>query len=495
MALEDAIKNAKLSYPNRLVNISNAPDGTRPRESSIEPISAVYYEEVGQYASNVFDAEIQGLDAEDWYSWTTVRLRSSDVINPTTGDHLDNTWQKILILNRNVDYIPIGAYVKYNNNVWIVFNPSDIAATSGTAIVVKCNVTYNQYDFYNNVIRTPMCVAKGLELAGSPYYSELMALPSGYSHAIIQLNDDTRHIHNNTRCLLGRTAYGFYGVVDYANEFTMENESCHIIRADIRTTEVIPDDDMENHVAGGMSQKLTIGIVAQQYMEINSEQGLKIRAYRNGERLMRDPEHPFDYTVVSSNDDIIHVEKREDGEYYITAAGLGNATLSVTLLQNPSITTEMEFIVPEAGTLLADRPETPQPDYLPVGSLYYTPAGEEPGRFYFYQDRHPDNPEPGGNLEFEEVESVKVLDWIGDFPSTMNVFDTTYIQAAMIVNGKQTEDEVYYSFTGADSQSYSAVINGNTVVITAYIPDKLPLTITAYCGDLSISGNIQIMGF
>ena len=162
MALKDAIKNGKLAYPNRLVNVSNAPDGTRPNDSSIEPISAIYYEEVGRYASNVFEAEIQGLNGEDWYAWTHVRLRSSDVINPTTGDHLDNTWQKILILDRNIDYVPIGAYVKYNNAVWIVFNPSDVAATSGTAIVERCNTTYNQYDYYNNVIKTPMAYAKGL---------------------------------------------------------------------------------------------------------------------------------------------------------------------------------------------------------------------------------------------------------------------------------------------------------------------------------------------
>jgi hypothetical protein len=495
MALKDAIKNGKLSYPNRLVNVSNAPEGTRPNDTSIEPISALYYEEIGKYASNVFDAEIQGLNGDDWYAWTSVRLRSSDVINPTTGDHLDNTWQKILILDRNIDYVPIGAYVKYNGAIWIVFNPSDVAATSGTAIVQRCNTTYNQYDYYNNIIKTPMAYAKGLELAGSPYYSEYMALPSGYTHVTLQLNDDTREIHNNTRLILGDTAYAFHGLVNFANEYTMNDESCHIIRSDIRTIETIPDDDMENRVASGLPKKIMIKIVSQSQMEINSEQALKIHAYRHGERIEYDPEHPFDYIATSSDETVIKLEKREDGEYYLTAFGIGSSVISVTLVQNPNITTEMEITVPNSGVLLADQPETPQPDYLPVGSLYYTPDGEEPGRFYFYQDRHPDNPEPGGNLEFKEVDSVKVLDWIGDFPTTMNVFDTAIIEAGLFINGECSADEVYYMFTGANSNSYSAQITGNRIELTVYVADTIPLTITAYCGDLSVSREIRIVGF
>ena len=437
MALKDAIKNGRLAYPNRLVNISNAPDGTRPRDSNIEPISSIYYEEVGRFASNVFDAEVQGLNQEDWYEWTTVRLRSSDVINPTTGDHLDNTWQKILILDRNIDYIPIGAYVKYNNAVWIVYNPSNIAATNATAIVAKCNTTYNQFDWYNNVIRTPMVVSKGLVLAGSPYYSEYMALPSGYTHAILQYNPDTENVADNTRCILGNTAYGFYGVVNFANEFTMDDSSCHIIRADIRTTEVVPDDDLTNHIAEGKNKTFTITIAGQTLMSVGERQKLYVHAFKNGDEVVDTLEHRVTFSMYVENNGIASIS--EDGTVVSMAPGMTN--VKAVLNQNPDIYAIFKITVVEAET----------PD--------------------------------------ERIE------WVSPVPETLQVFDAIKLKAVHIVNGVRTDDPVYFSFTGVNQNAYSAEVDGNTASITAYVADNNPLVVTAYCGDISIQSKIQIVGF
>lgn len=437
MALKDAIKNGRLAYPNRLVNTSNAPDGTRPRDSNIEPISSIYYEEVGRFASNVFDAEVQGLNQEDWYEWTTVRLRSSDVINPTTGDHLDNTWQKILILDRDIDYIPIGAYVKYNNAVWIVYNPSNIAATNATAIVARCNTTYNQFDWYNNVIRTPMVVSKGLVLAGSPYYSEYMALPSGYTHAILQYNPDTENVADNTRCILGNTAYGFYGVVNFANEFTMDDSSCHIIRADIRTTEVVPDDDLTNHIAEGKNKTFTITIAGQTLMSVGERQKLYVHAFKNGDEVVDTLEHRVTFSMYVENNGIASIS--EDGTVVSMAPGMTN--VKAVLNQNPDIYAIFKITVVEAET----------PD--------------------------------------ERIE------WVSPVPETLQVFDAIKLKAVHIVNGVRTDDPVYFSFTGVNQNAYSAEVDGNTASITAYVADNNPLVVTAYCGDISIQSKIQIVGF
>ena len=437
MALKDAIKNGRLAYPNRLVNISNAPEGTRPRDSNIEPISSIYYEEVGRFASNVFDAEVQGLNQEDWYEWTTVRLRSSDVINPTTGDHLDNTWQKILILDRDIDYIPIGAYVKYNNAVWIVYNPSNIAATNATAIVARCNTTYNQFDWYNNVIRTPMVVSKGLVLAGSPYYSEYMALPSGYTHAILQYNPDTENVADNTRCILGNTAYGFYGVVNFANEFTMDDSSCHIIRADIRTTEVVPDDDLTNHIAEGKNKTFTITIAGQTLMSVGERQKLYVHAFKNGDEVVDTLEHRVTFSMYVENNGIASIS--EDGTVVSMAPGMTN--VKAVLNQNPDIYAIFKITVVEAET----------PD--------------------------------------ERIE------WVSPVPETLQVFDAIKLKAVHIVNGVRTDDPVYFSFTGVNQNAYSAEVDGNTASITAYVADNNPLVVTAYCGDISIQSKIQLVGF
>lgn len=437
MALKDAIKNGRLAYPNRLVNISNAPDGTRPRDSNIEPISSIYYDEIGRFASNVFDAEVQGLDQEDWYAWTKVRIRSSDIINPTTGDHLDNTWQKILVLDRNIDYIPIGAYVKYNNAVWIAYNPSNIAATNATAILARCNVTYNQYDWYNNVIRTPMVLAKGLVLAGSPYYSEYMALPSGYTHAVLQYNDDTKDIADNTRCVLGNTAYGFYGVVNFANEFTMDDSSCHIIRADIRTTEVVPDDDLVNHIAEGLNKTFTIEISGQTIMKVGESQMLTVHAYKNGDEVFDTEDRRVTFSMYVEDNGIATVSP--DGMIVSIAPGVTN--VKAVLNQNTNIYDIFQITVVEAET------------------------------------------------EDERIE------WITPVPETLQVFDSIRIKAAHIVNGVRTDDPVYFSFTNVNQNTYSAEVDGNSVSITAYVADNNPLVVTAYCGDIVVKKEIQLVGF
>lgn len=200
--LQNSIKNGLLTS-SRLNNVvTNSPANTSPKYSKYNDEATAYYREYAPYASNVFEAEIQGIDYNDFYAWTKVHLRSSNVINPSTGENLSTSWQSILILDRKVDFIPIGAYVKYNNSVWIVYNPDNIASPTGNTIVIRCNTTYNTLDYYGNIVKTPMFFAKGTVLASSPYYMELSATLDGYQHVIMQLNDVTEKITNNTRIIL-----------------------------------------------------------------------------------------------------------------------------------------------------------------------------------------------------------------------------------------------------------------------------------------------------
>ena len=194
--LQNSIKNGLLTS-SRLNNVvTNAPANTSPKWSKYNDEATAYYQEYAPYASNVFEAEIQGLDYNDFYAWTKVHIRSSNVINPSTGENLSTSWQDILILDRKVDFLPIGAYVKYNNNTWIVYNPDNIASPTGNGIVIRCNTTYNTLDYYGNLIKTPMFYSKGTVLASSPYYMEFSATIDGYQHVIMQLNEVTKKITN-----------------------------------------------------------------------------------------------------------------------------------------------------------------------------------------------------------------------------------------------------------------------------------------------------------
>ena len=232
--LKNNIKNGRLTSSRMNALVTNAPSGTAPLHTKYTDETAAYYDRYAKYADNVFEAEMQGLDYSDFYKWTKVRIRSSNVINPSTGENLSVAWQSILILDKHIDFVPIGAYLRYNNATWIVYNPDNVASATGGAIVIRCNTTYNTRDFYGNIIKTPMFYAKGTILASSPYYMEFSATLDGYQHIIMQLNDVTKNITNNTRIILGKSAFGMYGVSDFPEEFTGDPNTCHILRADLR---------------------------------------------------------------------------------------------------------------------------------------------------------------------------------------------------------------------------------------------------------------------
>ena len=211
--------------------------------------------------SALYDAEMQGVNYDDFYAWTPVKIRASDLINPTTGEHLTDDWQEIIVQNTNIDTIPVGAYVKFNDNTWIVINPDDVGSVTGNTIVKRCNCTYNTLDYYGNVIRTPMSYQKGMALASANDVKEYINLPGTYQHVFMQLNDATKDVHNNTRLILGGEGYFLTGVTNFIRDYTLDANSCHIIRAECRLGEAQDvNDDLVNEVAQGLIFNWNISI-------------------------------------------------------------------------------------------------------------------------------------------------------------------------------------------------------------------------------------------
>lgn len=434
--LQNSIKNGLLTA-SRLNNVvTNAPANTSPKYSKYNDEATAYYHEYAPYASNVFEAEIQGLDYNNFYAWTKVHLRSSNVINPSTGENLSTSWQSILILDRKVDFIPIGAYVKYNNSIWIVYNPDNIASPTGNTIVIRCNTTYNTLDYYGNIIKTPMFYAKGTVLASSPYYMELSATLDGYQHVIMQLNEVTEQITNNTRIILGKSAFGMYGVSDFPEEFTGDLDSCHIFRADLRLQETIEADDLLNRVADGKYFSFVLDIGAKERMFEGDEYGFSVTARRNGDVATSSAENPITYLWSSSDESVATVD-----EYgYVTAISKGSCTITCTLAQNESITSSVE-------------------------------------------------------LSVEEREKKSWVDFATPIPSQLKAFSSIEIEAVYYENGDATAETIAYSLTGADANSYSYERIGNVLTIQAWYPSDEPLVITASCEDAETSVSIQIVGY
>lgn len=433
--LQNSIKNGLLTS-SRLNNVvTNAPANTSPKWSKYNDEATAYYHEYAPYASNVFEAEIQGLDYNNFYAWTKVHIRSSNVINPSTGENLSTSWQDILILDRKVDFLPIGAYVKYNNNTWIVYNPDNIASPTGNGIVIRCNQTYNTLDYYGNIVRTPMFVAKGTILASSPYYMEFSATIDGYQHVIMQLNEVTEKITNNTRIILGKSAFGMYGVSDFPEEFTGDPNSCHIFRADLRLQETIEADDLVNHVADGKHFKFNIHIGASDTMREGGTQQLTVDAYRENEKVQSTEDAPLTYLWSSSDENVATVD--EDG--IVTAIGEGYCQITCTLKENPNVT-----------------------DACGINVL---------------------------------VSSEPYIDFTSPVPDKVKVYTTFEITAAYYENGQPTDNIVEWTLRRADRDAYSYTVSGNTVSVMTYAPSASPLEIYASYSGATAVKKIQIIGY
>ena len=429
------IKNGKLTSSRLNPVVTNAPAGTSQRYSKYDDEAMAYYERYAPYASNVFDAEMQGLDYDDFYKWTKVRIRSSNVINPSTGENLSTSWQSILILDRKVDFIPIGAYVKYNNSIWIVYNPDNIASPTGNTIVIRCNTTYNTLDYYGNLVKTPMFYAKGTVLASSPYYMELSATLDGYQHVIMQLNEVTEKITNNTRIILGKSAFGMYGVSDFPEEFTGDPNSCHIFRADLRLQETIEADDLVNHVADAKYFSFTLDIGGNNTMIVGEPQTLSITARRNGDIVQSTTENPITYVWTSSDETIATVD-----EYgVVTPVSVGSCVITCSIQQNTAITSTFSFSV-------------------------------------------------------EERAEQSYVDFVTPIPQELRAFDSVEIEAVYYENGSATDERIAYSLTNADEDSYSFDRIGNVLTINAWYPSDKPLIIWASCNGYETSASITIVG-
>lgn len=386
------------------------------------------------YTSALFAAEIQGVDESDFYAWTPVKIRSSDLIDPTTGDHLTDDWQEIIVQNTNIDNIPVGAYVKFNDNIWIVVNPDDVGSVTGNTIVKRCNCTYNTLDYYGNVVKTPMSYAKGMALASQNDFKEYINLPGTYQHIVMQLNEATQGVHNNTRLILGGQSYFLTGVTNFIREHTLDPASAHIIRAECRLGESNVYDDLVNEVANDSAFTWEIDISGSTNMAVGATQTLTAASLRNGKAP--DEDHPFYYIWESSDPDIISVD--EDGK--LTALSEGISVISCYLSENTNIVATMDITSSQSLT--------------------------------------------GDYVEF-----------VNDLPQDLQAYSSVSCEAAYFVDGVKQTDLVTYTFSGAPQNCYGTALTGNVLTITCYAPYNLPLVVTATCNGKEDTQVLYLIGY
>ena len=385
-----------------------------------------YAQQVGHLASNVFVADCQGLNPEDFYEWRKVKLRSIRAAQAQTGETMPEDWQRIYIFDpANLNYLPQGAMLKYNDNTWIVYKGKNISAIHGSAVVRRCNAVIHLLDWYGNVVTVPMSYAKMGTLGNAEHTTENTITSKNYMNCICQLNEYSWKFEENTRIILGTTAYAMRGIDNFTREYTDDPDSIHLLAFTIERTELQPYDSVEHQVADYDGFSWRIGVNWNNSMTVGTTQALEVTSIRNGQAVESTEEHPIGYIFASSDPTVATVD--ENG--VVTALAQGEATITVSLIQNPGFTESVKVEIPAA--------------------------------------------------ESEYVAFTSTI------PATLSEYASITVSAAWFENGSATDEEVKITFTGPEDGAYRAVAAEapNTWTVTAYHASPKPLTVTAKHGN------------
>lgn len=341
MSVEKHIRNAGLlsGLPSHREYIPSANAAKRFPFLTSETLA--FQQEYLEFASDFFEAEAQGVK-DDFYEFVPVLIRLSDIVpSQGTTDNLTEDWKKVGFQNPNIGWVGLGAKINVGKDVYIVTNPSNRSTAVTTAIVRRCNAVRKGLDYYGNVTTEPFVWEKGAELATTNYQSEQMVLPNGYNHCVMQLNENSADLTDGARIVLGNTVYNVRGVVQFMREFTNDEDSSHIVYFDLHRDQPGEYDDMKRKIADGLAFSWDIIVTGSPTMAIGMEQTLSMRSIRNG--VYENGAHTVSYLFGTSDQSIAKI----DAQGKITALASGSCEITVSLAQNPDISTVLKLTVAE----------------------------------------------------------------------------------------------------------------------------------------------------
>ena len=407
----------------------------------------LYAQEIGPAASNVYDAMCQGVsESGDWYDWRKVRIRVSPAATASTGETMPDDWMKLHIIKPvSIDTVPIGAYLTFAGNTWIVYKGKNMGSVIGDGIIRRCNSVINVLDWYGNIVPVPMSYAKMGTLGNASHATENSIVAKNYISCICQLNEYSAAFAENTRIILGKTAYSMRGLNDFTREFTDDQESVHLLTFTIERSAPLPQDSLEKQCADYHSFRWDIQVTGQNTLRVGgipTSMLLTVSSVRKGVEVVSTVEHPISYLFSSSDESIATV----DSSGRVTPIAAGEAVITVSLAQNKEI--KQTF------------------------SVTVVPAQEEP-----------------------------YVQFLTEIPTTLREYESTSILAAVIRNGETDFSvPITLSCSGPPARCYGteetdiarSAISGLAVVgiavvgsmgegtkLTAYGASNTPLVITA----------------
>lgn len=397
-----------------------------------------YIAERSYLASDYVQADIQGL-LPYFYDYTTLNIRLADILSPSanTTKKMDD-YKQVLIPDRTVDYLPIGAKINTMGSTWIVINPSNISSVSANAVIARCNATYNSYDYYGNIIVEPIVVEKYTMSNNDNDNSINLVLMDGYFNITCQLNENTKNLGINKRIILGDKPYHITGFTDFIQEFTGDRKNIHIMTFTARIDEPTESDDLTIGIAGGKEYVVNAELNGQTELIAGQSTTVTADFLINGKKIDSTTEHPLTWKYSSSDETIAKVS--DDGK--VMTYKEGNAVIVATLVQNPLVTAKIGLTITE----VVNEP------YIAFDGFTH--------------------------------------DYITQYSS--ETFNATYFE-----NNLATDYPLKWTFSGATKRDYIATVSedGRSVTIECLSASEKPLKITATYNGVKASIKVNLVGY
>ena len=392
-----------------------------------------FMDERSEYTTNYFLAKVQGLDISDplkiQYEYIRVaNVLSSPGINPSLDDH----WMTVTFKNPKINNVPRGTKFWFYDNIWLCYNPNNVGAITGNAIVRQCEVTYKRLDYYGNLLEEPFVINRQWTKANDNRYQQYMVIAENYMDCVMQLNPETASLRENDRILLGDTnAYTVRGLNNFSRENTEDPNSVRLLYFALYRGEPNEFDDIENAITDGKSFNWEIQINGNLSGAAGTTSQLTATSYKSGLPVDRE----CDYTWQSSDESVATV----DDNGLVTFVGSGDAEIVCTLVQNKNLTKTVKISVDDTAE--------------------------------------------------------SYVAWNTTMPTEVKQFTSFEFGATYFDLREPTEEPITFTFTGAPTNRYKATQSGNTVKLECMYPSATPLVVMAVKGSYSITATINLVGF
>lgn len=333
------IQNALLLAPGP----QPAGNGPPPGETGQKPLwmddaARRMLEKMAPYATDFFEAEIQGLDPEDFWKtgWYEIRAAGSFPSASISENSKNNDWKTITFRRRDIDYIPTGAKVWFWKSCWLAYNPDNIGGAFSTAVVRRCNRNWKRYDYYGNILSEPFVVERNATRANANEYNIYQGLPDHYNNCVMQYNPQTMDLRENDRIVMGQAVYAVRGLSDYILDFSTDESSVRLLYFSLYFQQPTERDDMTLGIADGKAFSWTISVDGPRELREGQTAAFIPSSLRCGQAPDRDVSYLWE--SLSSS-----LTVGETGS--VTAVSMGEGAIRCSLKQNPNIYTDIPITV------------------------------------------------------------------------------------------------------------------------------------------------------